>query len=214
VKLGGALWSAGGEGLLRGLGAVLERAAASRGVLVVPGGGPFADAVRRAAAQASLSDTAAHRMAILAMEQYGLLLADVLGAATTACTGRADGVAVLLPGALAESPELPASWSVTSDSIAALVAARAGAGHVVLVKSVNGLDDGDGGTAPRILDAAMLVARQEEGGARAVDGWLARAVLRFGVEAWLVDGREPEHLSDALSGGHTHAIRIVPRLRR
>jgi hypothetical protein len=78
---------------------------------------------------------------------------------------------------------------------------------------VNGLDDGDGGTVPRILDAAMLVARQEEGRARAVDGWLARALLRFGVEAWLVDGREPEHLADALSGGHTHAIRIVPRLR-
>src|SRR5262245_51683374 len=40
-------------------------------VVIVPGGGPFADAVRAAQAQMGFDDCAAHRMALLAMEQYG-----------------------------------------------------------------------------------------------------------------------------------------------
>ena len=46
-------------------------------------------------------------------------------------------VSVLLPaGLLAERDPLPASWGVTSDSIAAWVAGTAGAERLVLVKPV------------------------------------------------------------------------------
>ena len=69
VKLGGSL-SETGE-LKRWL-ALIARA--SRPVIVVPGGGAFADAVRRAQAETRFSDAAAHRMAILAMHQTGLML--------------------------------------------------------------------------------------------------------------------------------------------
>src|SRR5262249_8619161 len=40
-------------------------------VVIVPGGGPFADAVRAAQAQMGFDHRAAHRMGLLAMEQYG-----------------------------------------------------------------------------------------------------------------------------------------------
>src|SRR5258708_23004748 len=39
--------------------------------VIVPGGGPFADAVRAAQAQMGFDDRAAHRMGLLAMQQYG-----------------------------------------------------------------------------------------------------------------------------------------------
>src|SRR5215475_173073 len=39
--------------------------------VIVPGGGPFADAVRAAQPQVGFDDRAAHRMGLLAMEQYG-----------------------------------------------------------------------------------------------------------------------------------------------
>src|SRR5215470_10293007 len=39
--------------------------------VIVPGGGPFADTVRVAQAQMGFDDVTAHRMALLAMEQYG-----------------------------------------------------------------------------------------------------------------------------------------------
>src|SRR6266478_10018988 len=39
--------------------------------VVVPGGGPFADVVRAGQARMGFDDLAAHRMGLLAMEQYG-----------------------------------------------------------------------------------------------------------------------------------------------
>src|SRR5262244_1403981 len=44
-------------------------------VAIVPGGGPFADAVRAAQPAIGFDDAAAHHMAMLAMEQYGRALA-------------------------------------------------------------------------------------------------------------------------------------------
>ena len=43
-------------------------------VVLVPGGGPFADAVREAQPKMGFDDAAAHHMALLAMEQYGRAL--------------------------------------------------------------------------------------------------------------------------------------------
>ena len=51
-------------------------------VVVAPGGGPFADAVRMAQAKMGFDDRAAHQMALLAMDQYGCALAN-LGAGLT-----------------------------------------------------------------------------------------------------------------------------------
>src|ERR1700759_548060 len=43
--------------------------------VVVPGGGPFADAVRAAQPRMKFDDAAAHHMAMLGMEQFGHALA-------------------------------------------------------------------------------------------------------------------------------------------
>src|SRR5580700_8482139 len=54
----------------------IEALAACAGrVVIVPGGGPFADAVRSAQTRMGFDDGAAHHMALLAMEQYGRALA-------------------------------------------------------------------------------------------------------------------------------------------
>ena len=71
VKIGGSLL-AHAEASTRCWRAV---AAAPRRVLIVPGGGPFADAVRDVDAALALGDDAAHWMAVLAMDQYAQLLA-------------------------------------------------------------------------------------------------------------------------------------------
>ena len=109
----------------------------------MPGGGEFADAVREHDRRFGLRPQTAHWMAILAMDQFGWALADLIpGAARCADLGpvRDGAVSVLLPAALlAERDPLPASWAVTSDSIAAWVAGAAGAERLVLVKPVAGL---------------------------------------------------------------------------
>ena len=110
-------------------------------VLVVPGGGPFADAVRAVDAQVGLGDDVAHALALRAMDQLGLLLARLLPAAeplTALVAPRALGLLVAAP-AFAGRPEVPESWAVTSDSLAVLAAGAIGAEEAILLKPVAGV---------------------------------------------------------------------------
>jgi aspartokinase-like uncharacterized kinase len=52
---------------------------------VVPGGGEFADVVRCLDERFSLTCGVSHRMAILGMDQYGLLLSDLMPNSVTVC---------------------------------------------------------------------------------------------------------------------------------
>jgi 5-(aminomethyl)-3-furanmethanol phosphate kinase len=114
-----------------------------RRVLVVPGGGPFARAVRRVDHSMRLSDDAAHWMAILAMDQYAHLIASrLMGGIRVSDRAQIDGafgagrIPVLAPYAWTyQADPLPHSWDVTSDSIAAWVAGEVGAPLLVLVKA-------------------------------------------------------------------------------
>jgi aspartokinase-like uncharacterized kinase len=140
VKVGGGLLAHPAQ-----LDAVLaELAAAAREIplLVIPGGGAFADAVRDADRRIGLSHDAAHWMAVLAMDQYGHLIASRMSNATLVMRS-SDAISALKDGKtpvlapyqwMREIDPLPHSWEVTSDSISAWVAGHVGAEHLVLVK--------------------------------------------------------------------------------
>ena len=182
VKVGGGVGADALEALCAALGELGER----HRLLVVPGGAGFADAVRDADRRFELSAEASHRMAILGMEQFGWLLGELIPGSERRAdlarigTGRTT---VLLPAALALDA-LPASWQVTSDSIAAWVATRVGAGRLVLVKGVDGLyaqwpPDG----APiASLSVAELAALRPGG----VDEYLPVALEGARFETWVI----------------------------
>jgi dihydroneopterin aldolase len=116
-------------------------AAEAGGVVVAPGGGPFADAVRAAQAVMGFDDAAAHDMALMAMSQFGRALqgldrrfrpARSLASIRRALRERA--VPVWSPEAMARAAKLPATWDLTSDSLAAWLASAIGARRLVLVK--------------------------------------------------------------------------------
>jgi 5-(aminomethyl)-3-furanmethanol phosphate kinase len=140
VKIGGGLLEQA-ERLSAVLSAVAAAARKHR-LLVVPGGGPFADAVRHVDSRWRLSDDAAHWMAVLGMDQYAHLLAERLGCSRLVTNlhevkaALDDGrVPVLAPSHWLRAVDpLPHSWDVTSDSIAAWVAGAVGARRLVLVK--------------------------------------------------------------------------------
>jgi dihydroneopterin aldolase len=133
-------------------------AACAGRVVVVPGGGPFAETVRVAQPKMGFDDRAAHEMALLAMEQYGCALASLaagwrLAASEAAIRGvlREGGVPVWSPTPmLRDANDVPWSWDVTSDSLAAWLAGRIGAKRVLLVKQLE--------PPPGRLRAADLVA--------------------------------------------------------
>lgn len=140
VKIGGGLLDH--EHHLDATLAMIGAAARSRRLLVVPGGGPFADAVRDVDRRVGLTHDAAHWMAILAMDQYAHVLVERLDAGALV-TSRAEIDAAIQSGRvpvlapfqwLRDADPLPHTWDVTSDSIAAWVAGEMRAGQVVLVK--------------------------------------------------------------------------------
>lgn len=143
VKLGGSLAASSQLPLLlRSLGR-----AANDGlpVVIVPGGGPFADAVRVAQQDCAFDDAAAHDMALLAMAQYGRLLGALAAKATRLAWGAvavADALAtrprqaiVWLPEPRSDALEVERSWRIGADALALWLADRIDARQVVLVKS-------------------------------------------------------------------------------
>ncbi len=119
-------------------------AAARAPIVVVPGGGALADEVRACQAKLGFGDPAAHRMALLAMDQLAWALAGLrqgfeVGASEDDLLGalKRGLVAVWAPYALiAERTDVEESWRITSDSLALWLARRLGARRCYLIKSI------------------------------------------------------------------------------
>jgi 5-(aminomethyl)-3-furanmethanol phosphate kinase len=213
VKVGGGLGRGAGDAALRALCLLLGKLGERHPLLVVPGGAGFADAVRDHDRRFGLRATTSHRMAILGMEQFGWLLSDLIqGAAPCADLAKVDDLAVagravvLLPARLALNA-LPASWHVTSDSIAAWVAGQVGADRLVLVKEVDGLFaewPAHGQPLARLTVAELAALRP--GG---VDAYLPTALERASFETWVIGGRVPERVVELFERGTTVGTRIA-----
>jgi len=157
VKLGGS--HASGPNLRHWLDAIAALAGA---IVIVPGGGPFADAVRTAQETMGFDDDAAHHMALVGMAQFGRALTS-LNPLLAIATSRAaitrlvakKRVPVWAPERMALAARLPASWNLTSDSLAVWLASEIGAQKLVLVKHGNFLEYEDAGDLARrdIVDA-------------------------------------------------------------
>ncbi|WP_294641120.1 amino acid kinase [uncultured Aureimonas sp.] len=116
-----------------------------RRLVVVPGGGPFAKLVRQYQTRIGYDDDAAHRMAILGMEQFGHALAS-LGtrlrpAATLDAIAAAHGeglIPVWMPAKLViRADEIEHTWSTTSDSLAAWLAGQFEGASLCLIKQID-----------------------------------------------------------------------------
>jgi aspartokinase-like uncharacterized kinase len=197
VKLGGSLHDS--PDLRRWLKVISESEAP---VVIVPGGGPFADAVRQAQKRLKFSDAAAHHMALLAMEQYGRAIADMEPLVQTADTSRSIGGClrrghkpVWLPVRMVLGrADIPESWDVTSDSLALWLAQRLNARGLLLVKSARlpgASASAKGLTSRGIVDAAFpsMLAKKP-------------------CPCWCVKGGSHRHAAEAFRSG------LVPRATR
>ena len=114
-------------------------------VVIVPGGGPFAELVLKSQEFWCFDNSSAHFMALLAMAQYGLMLAavhpDLVPVEIESDLREVlvrGGVPIWLPTLMVnDDPDIEHSWDVTSDSLSAWLAGRLRAGHLLLVKSVS-----------------------------------------------------------------------------
>ncbi len=110
--------------------------------IVVPGGGTFADQVRLAQQEWHFNEVAAHRMAILAMQQMALLFnalqPDWPLVKALDELKQPPGIGIWFPDFdLLEQYAIPPSWDITSDSLAAWLAGQLSATELHLIKSAN-----------------------------------------------------------------------------
>ena len=192
VKLGGST-AAGAE--LRVWIAAL--AGSSLALVIVPGGGPFANLVRDTQKRMDFSEEAAHAMAILAMDQFGHVILDgqerfapahsLDEMEQTLAEGRTP---VWLPSRLSlAAPDIRASWDITSDSLAAWLAGKLGAEALLLVKQssdFSAADDIDSLTAREIVDAGFSTMLP-----KAMELFLAGPRDAATAGAMLITGRLP-----------------------
>ncbi|MDN5310526.1 MAG: 5-(aminomethyl)-3-furanmethanol phosphate kinase [Methanolobus sp.] len=165
-------------------------------ILVIPGGGIFADAVRSASEKYRISDDAAHWMAILAMEQYAYYIHDKTGIDITgSLDGIPYGVTMLLPyRILRDRDELPHSWDVTADTIAAWIARQFGAPLFVKVTDVDGI------YAEDVVQQFLTAGEVMKMGATCVDRALPLFLKENNMDCLIVNGLHPERVIDAVLG--------------
>jgi aspartokinase-like uncharacterized kinase len=142
VKLGGSL--ARSEALIKCLNTI-EQKYQGRAVVIVPGGGTFADQVRMAQKHWQFDDKTAHAMALLAMQQMALMLKGlkpdfaIAGSVTDIHERLKRKKVVIWSPDIAELDDagIQATWDITSDSLAAWLAKTLSVKELVLVKSAN-----------------------------------------------------------------------------
>ncbi len=139
VKLGGSL--AETSALKSWL---MALAAYSRPLVVVPGGGAFADIVRAMQPDMGYDNKTAHAMALLAMQQYALALASLWP--QLVCVDKPSKVIKALkrreipcwgPSASSLDKSFPKTWEATSDTLAAWLAREIKAERLLLIKSLD-----------------------------------------------------------------------------
>ena len=219
IKVGGSL--AEDPERLRALCHKLGELAKKYAIIVVPGGGKFADAVREYDQRFELSSHTSHRMAILGMDQFGLLLSDIMPNShlfprleNAKEFAEAKVVPIFLPSHwMFQEDPLDNSWDVTSDSIAAYVASRVNAGKVVLVTHVDGVFTSD----PEKYSDAKLIERLSAKKLStlnlrtSVDRYLPKLLLEAQMDCYVVNGKYPERVEAVLGGQQTTCTFVSAR---
>jgi len=187
VKIGGSL-----SNRIPNLVPVLR--ASDRPLFIVPGGGMFADAVRKL----QVDNDSAHWMAIAAMDQYGWFIASQGITITGLLQVPPDRPVVFLPYcSMRQYDPLPHSWDVTSDSIAAWVADHLGL-DLLLLKSVDGiLENGS------LVDTMKMPVKTE-----VVDPFFIPFVMEKKIKTTIINGSHIDRVEKFLKGETVSGTRI------
>jgi 5-(aminomethyl)-3-furanmethanol phosphate kinase len=218
VKVGGSLAQI--PEILRVLCNKLSEYALEYKLIIVPGGGRFADVVRDFDHDFTLSRKTSHKMAILGMDQYAMLLADIMPGSHLVRTfnemeslSEVKETQILLPSPIMfEENPLENSWDVTSDSITAYLAGRLGTPKVILITNVDGIftnnpEDHSGVKLIRKTSAENLLLQSRR---TSIDRFLPRLLLKYALHCYVVNGRYPERIKSILAGKRTTCTQISP----
>lgn len=200
IKLGGSLMKGEQGRLLSILGGIIANSPPVQPLLIVPGGGIFADLIRQIHMDFTLQEESCHFMAIQAMDQYAYLIHEFIPGSImvdfSAAKFRLEKAMPLKPQILLTSTYfktlsseiLPRNWQVTSDSLAAHLAQKIRADHLIIVKSTD--------INPQVKEPD-------------VDAFFTR-LMPLNMPLWFVNGRYPERLATLLRTYKTTGVYVAP----
>lgn len=193
IKVGGSLFPEHALNLLSSF--------SGEKVIVICGGGVFANQIRYQDSKMNFSATAAHESAILCMDITGRLLADKLDNAehvsdisTAKKIIEKNKIPILLPSRIMHYLDpLEHSWNVTSDSISFYIA-RLLQAKLLIATDVDGIYT----RKPSAKDAKLInkisAKKLLSFGETSIDTSLGELLIEFGSNCYVVNGKYPERV--------------------
>lgn len=217
IKIGGSLIEI--PQAFKSLCLELSKIAQKHSILIIPGGGKFADIVRELDSKFNLPSLFSHRMAILAMDQYGLFLSQMIPDSRI-CDSfqeankivKSGKTVLFLPSKmLFENDPFNPSWDVTSDSISVYLAIKMQAKKAILVTDVDGIFDknpkkySDAKLLPEVSIQQLLNMKERT----SVDKFLPSLLQKNSLDCFIVNGFFPMRISEILKTQRSVCTKIV-----
>jgi aspartokinase-like uncharacterized kinase len=193
IKVGGSILDQD-DRVTRELARTILDISRQESLVILTGGGKYADFIRDLDLREGLGGKASHWLAITCMHlnayRFYSIHPDDFVLASQVNRNLGSTAQILLPRDIVKSSSLPMSWEITSDTISAYVANLVG-GDLILVKDTDGLmDPYPDGTLVENITADRLFTFQ----ACPVDSYLPRFLRDNNMGAWIVNGGYPERL--------------------
>lgn len=193
IKIGGSLFPQHAKKLIEGL--------TSENVIIICGGGEFANQIREYDKLFGFSDTAAHESAIMCMDITGRLLSDICDNAeatydlkTAKKILKKGKIPILLPSRLLHYVDpLEHSWNVTSDSISFYISQMIQA-KLLIATDVDGIYTRKPSAKDAIFIHEINAKKLLSFGETSIDAALSELLLKFGSNCYVVNGKHPERI--------------------
>jgi len=163
-------------------------------IVIVPGGGNFANSVRELYEKTELGDFGAHKIATLCTDLTGIYFSEISGIKTADNLFDAkrilenENIVIILPSKIILSTdELPCSWDVTSDSFAGYIAKLLKSKMLIIA---NKYPEG------KLLNTINTKTIK---GFTSVDKHLPKLISEYDVKCFVVNGNHPERIKNILN---------------
>ncbi len=205
IKFGGSITERGSIQQIESIGRILaEIFALKKNFVIVPGGGSFAEEVRRMQNKFHFSDEQAHWMAVYAMEQHALLLQHFIPKSKVMqfsskqslnTIHKFQGTQVPIFSVLdfmKNESKLGHNWHCSSDAIASEIASKLNIQKIIFVKDVDGLFIDNSLVEEIKLEDLVLLDDSP------IDKTAPIILKNNLIEAVIVNGFYPERIKDLL----------------
>lgn len=207
IKIGGSLFPENAVALCKALKIFKDSDKLNQRIMLICGGGEFANKIRDYDSEMNFSDSTSHETAIMCMDIVGALLADKMeDLITVRSIGEADlicdqnKIPVLLASTVMERLDpLEHSWRVSSDSIALFISNLVKA-KLLIATDVDGIYTHD----PCLDDAKLIknisAKKLLNFGETSVDEFLPELLMKYKSKCYVVNGKYPERIISIIEG--------------